>query len=53
MSARNLLPAQIAGEIFSYPRSFTDETDYDYDGGGFQTIPNFELERENYDIRTY
>ena len=54
---RDVCPEFVAGshswgKLF-YPRSFADDTDYDYDGGGFETIPNIEREREKYDIRSY
>jgi len=37
------------GKLF-YPRSFADDTDYEYDGDVFETIPNIEQDREAYDI---
>ena len=40
------------GKLF-YPRRFTDDTDYAYDGGGFETIPSIARAREKYDIRSY
>ncbi len=40
------------GNLF-YPRRFADDTDYAYDGGGFETIPSIDREREIYDIRSY
>ena len=40
------------GKLF-YPRRFSDDTDYDYDGGGFETIPDIESARQEYDIRSW
>jgi len=54
---RDVCPEFIAGshrwgKLF-YPRRFADDTDYAYDGGGFETIPSIDREREKYDIRSY
>ena len=40
------------GKLF-YPRRFADDTDYQYEGGGFETIPDIEKAREKYDIRAW
>jgi ectoine hydroxylase-related dioxygenase (phytanoyl-CoA dioxygenase family) len=40
------------GKLF-YPRRFRDDTDYDYDGGGFETIPDIDAARDDYDIRSW
>ena len=40
------------GKLF-YPRKFIDDTDYDYDGGGFETIPDIDAARENFDLRSW
>ncbi len=36
-----------------YPRRFANDTDYDYDGGGFETIPDIDNERGKYGIRSW
>ena len=40
------------GKLF-YPRRFFDDTNYDYEGGGFETIPDVDAGRENYDIHSW
>ncbi len=47
-----LAGSHLWGKLF-YPRKFIDDTDYEYDGGGFETIPDIDAGREDYDIRSW
>ena len=40
------------GKLF-YPRSFFDDTDYNYDGDNFVTIPDIDASRDNYNIHSW
>lgn len=40
------------GKMF-YPRKFLDGSDYDYQGDGFETVPDIESQPERYDIASW
>jgi ectoine hydroxylase-related dioxygenase (phytanoyl-CoA dioxygenase family) len=55
--AHEVCPEFVAGshlwQKLFYPRSFANDTDYEYEGGGFETIPDIEGARDKYDIRSW
>jgi ectoine hydroxylase-related dioxygenase (phytanoyl-CoA dioxygenase family) len=54
---RRTCPEFVAGShlwnALYYPRRFRDSANYDYQGGGFVSVPDIEASREDYDIRVY
>jgi ectoine hydroxylase-related dioxygenase (phytanoyl-CoA dioxygenase family) len=54
---RAVCPEFIAGshrwDKLYYPRLFKSDTDYDYGGGEYETIPDIEAARDSYDILSW
>ena len=52
-SARNSSPARTAGARLFYPRMFTDGENYDYDGAGYEPVPDIEGSPDDYEILSW